>query len=415
VTRKTFWAVFTVLLAAGAPPAAAQPCAGPPAHAERAVCPAGAFALTATSAIEGQLSAPVSLHFHDVPLSHILEDLHEMTGVAIVLDRAALREAGRDLDGLSVTIRVEGLTLKTALNLVTTPMRLAWVVKDDAIHVTTRAAAAGKPRVVTYPVADLIVPIGSGESELLPLICRNDRAFARKHVPGTTCEDALLGLITRTIAPASWSENGGPGSIQFFPLGMAVVVTQTPDVQEQIQELLAALRRAQEAEDREYHLTTKLVEVRPGGERAETPWPRVTFVRGQKIRVTTREAVALVPTAPATGVLQSAHREASGLPARLGASLQARVTRAEGDLVNLEAVVEKTETVRATRKGVQTTSRTYRLSEKTAPGQAVRLLLETDATGQPRRWVEFTLTEVETVPDGGTVQMGGFPPIPAKP
>ena len=84
-------------------------------------------------------------------------------------------------------------------------------------------------------------------------------------------------------------------------------------------------------------------------------------------------------------------------------------------LVNLEVTIEKTETVRATRKGVQTTSRTYRLSEKTAPGQAVRLLMDADARGQPRRWVEFTLTEVQTVPDGGTVQIGGFPPIPAKP
>ena len=41
---------------------------------------------------------------------------------------------------------------------------------------------------------------------------------------------------------------GGPGHIEYFPLAMALVINQTPDIQEQIAELLAALRRLQEQE-----------------------------------------------------------------------------------------------------------------------------------------------------------------------
>jgi type II secretory pathway component GspD/PulD (secretin) len=41
---------------------------------------------------------------------------------------------------------------------------------------------------------------------------------------------------------------GGPGTIDYFPLTMALVVNQTPDIQEQIQDLLASLRRLQDQE-----------------------------------------------------------------------------------------------------------------------------------------------------------------------
>ena len=63
-----------------------------------------------------------------------------------------------------------------------------------------------------------------------------------------TIEDLLIKLITNTIKPQSWAEVGGSGTIDYFPLGMALVINQTPDVQEQVQELLDALRRLQDLE-----------------------------------------------------------------------------------------------------------------------------------------------------------------------
>src|SRR5207244_412760 len=60
-----------------------------------------------------------------------------------------------------------------------------------------------------------------------------------------TTEDALIKLITSTVEPRSWDNMGGPGSIDYYPLTMALVVSQTPDIQEQIADLLAALRRLQ--------------------------------------------------------------------------------------------------------------------------------------------------------------------------
>src|SRR5262249_1203205 len=66
--------------------------------------------------------------------------------------------------------------------------------------------------------------------------------------PKGTLQDVLIKLVTTTIAPQSWASVGGPGTIEFYPLGMALVINQTPDIQEQVAELLSALRRLQDQE-----------------------------------------------------------------------------------------------------------------------------------------------------------------------
>ncbi len=81
---------------------------------------------------------------------------------------------------------------------------------------------------LTYPVADLVVPI-NWDGDPVP--------------PTKTIEDELIRLICSTVAPASWSQNGGTGSIQYYPLGMALVINNTREVNEEVVALLAALRR----------------------------------------------------------------------------------------------------------------------------------------------------------------------------
>jgi len=56
-------------------------------------------------------------------------------------------------------------------------------------------------------------------------------------------QDQLIKMITSTIKPESWSEMGGPGTIDYWPMGMALVVNNSADVQEQVADFLAALRR----------------------------------------------------------------------------------------------------------------------------------------------------------------------------
>jgi hypothetical protein len=53
----------------------------------------------------------------------------------------------------------------------------------------------------------------------------------------------LIELIVNTIAPDSWRQNGGQGSISFYPYNPALVVRQTSETHDQVTELLRALAR----------------------------------------------------------------------------------------------------------------------------------------------------------------------------
>jgi Flp pilus assembly secretin CpaC len=61
-----------------------------------------------------------------------------------------------------------------------------------------------------------------------------------------TCEHQLIKLIQNTVFPDSWADAGGSGTIEYMPVGMSIVVNQTPEVQEQVAELLDRLRRVQD-------------------------------------------------------------------------------------------------------------------------------------------------------------------------
>src|SRR5262249_842814 len=135
---------------------------------------------------------------------------------------------------------VDGATLRSALNLLLDQARLTCVVKDNVVQITTKTRASGKLVAKTYQVADLIWLSGP-PTGYAP--CAGGVPCARE--ADESVQNLLIKLITSTVAPQSWSDRGGSGTVDYFPLGMALVINQTPDVHEQIAELLSALRRLQ--------------------------------------------------------------------------------------------------------------------------------------------------------------------------
>ncbi len=102
---------------------------------------------------------------------------------------------------------------------------------------------APKGRMVTkvFSVADLVTPIPDFAvpatvppvtAPKLPTVAEN--------------ADNLIKLITSTVRPTSWETSGGHGTIEFFELGTALVVTQSEDVLKETETLLAALSRHQD-------------------------------------------------------------------------------------------------------------------------------------------------------------------------
>jgi type II secretory pathway component GspD/PulD (secretin) len=261
--------------------------------------------------IERRLTSPVTVNFENTTLRQVIRDLSDYHDVNIVPDLPALQEAGVSLES-PVTIRFDNIHLRSALNLILGQVKLTYVIKDEVLLVTTEANARGKLVTVTYPVADLVIPVenfGDLQAD------SNDRAgqvrqpdggrlavtnvnpYAPRPMYGAfglrngmptgapnpypyggdptqqqqppagqtqyggngqptvttsrvsrTMEEQLIRLVTNTIKPDSWNQQGGPGTIEYYPLTLALIVNQTPDIQEQIQDLLAALRRLQDQE-----------------------------------------------------------------------------------------------------------------------------------------------------------------------
>jgi hypothetical protein len=100
-----------------------------------------------------------------------------------------------------------------------------------------------KPHTIVYPVADLL---GKGKET------RHEDI------------DELTAVIVNTVEPQTWVENGGQGAIDFYYRSRALVIRQTPAVQEQVADLLSALRRAKPESDspKEKHHSSAPVAVR---------------------------------------------------------------------------------------------------------------------------------------------------------
>jgi type II secretory pathway component GspD/PulD (secretin) len=243
--------------------------------------------------IERRLLSLVTLNFTDTPLRSVIDDLRAWQGINIYVDTNALTEDGISLD-TPVTVKLEQIPMKSALNLLLHNAHLTWTVADDVLKITTPRHAKGALRTNTYPVADLVIPVNDfgqvkNNGPLVPAYDVNNRSMAGATTPvpytgprsltagestgtsmgntstfGTdaaqpqtqvtksgavgTTEEKLIGLIKSTVQPNSWSDTGGPGTIDYFPLSMSLVINQTPDIQEQVYDLLQALRRLQDQE-----------------------------------------------------------------------------------------------------------------------------------------------------------------------
>jgi hypothetical protein len=69
---------------------------------------------------------------------------------------------------------------------------------------------------------------------------RTERAIANSG-GGAVAAQQLIDLIVSTIAPDSWRQNGGNGTITYYPYNPALVIRTTSETHEQVGELLRAL------------------------------------------------------------------------------------------------------------------------------------------------------------------------------
>jgi hypothetical protein len=167
-------------------------------------------------ALREPLHSP-GLEFSEVPLEDVVDVLEEEYTIPILLDTPALEDIGLGPDE-SVTIKLSDITLRSALRLMLRRLGLTYVIDNEVLIITTPDEAETELITCVYDVRDLT----SG---------------GRKEDVGR-----LVDTIQATTATETWAENGGgEAEICALPSGV-LVISQTQTVQEQIRQLLWALR-----------------------------------------------------------------------------------------------------------------------------------------------------------------------------
>jgi hypothetical protein len=169
--------------------------------------------------IDRRLNQAISLHFEVAPLRDVLEYVRKAAGFNLVIDLPSLEDEGVS-EKTPVTIEVHGIRIESALRLMLDPLHLGWQIRDEAVVITSQQALKGPPVTVSYRVADLL-----REDEKV------DEGLER-----------LRTLVEESVAAESWSEVGGPGVVREHSTTLSLVVRQTPDVHEEIVDLLDQLR-----------------------------------------------------------------------------------------------------------------------------------------------------------------------------
>tara|TARA_R110002111_G_scaffold177166_1_gene243184 strand:+ start:2579 stop:4867 length:2289 start_codon:yes stop_codon:yes gene_type:complete len=182
----------------------------------------------------------VSLKTENLPLADVMRTLSQNVGINIVLDPRGLVEEGLDSQ-TPISIEAEGIMLKSVLNLMLLPLQLAYQVQDEVLVITSQTRAQGKMTVVTYPVADLAIPI--------PLAgpVPDDEKAPSANSPAIDF-DSLIEIIQSSVHPRSWDVVGGTASIRPHESTLSLVIRQSLLAHQEIENLLAQLRRLQDTQ-----------------------------------------------------------------------------------------------------------------------------------------------------------------------
>ncbi len=179
-------------------------------------------------AIESRLDQTVALVLENERLEDFVARIADEYDLPVHVDWSLL--AAADADGVFPldyfrSVRIPDATLRSALRLALRQYECSYFVRDGGLTIATQYRCESRREARVYNVADL-VRTGDGQRDF----------------------STLIDLVTSTVAPDSWTEVGGYGAIQefFTPYCDLLVISQTPEVFQELDRLLATLRHLRE-------------------------------------------------------------------------------------------------------------------------------------------------------------------------
>jgi DNA polymerase IIIc chi subunit len=215
------------LVGLGSHPALAQDAEEPDSTPIEVVVPAQS---AAEARIDKVLDEKTKFDFSAVPLDTAVAFIQDSHGIKVEIDRDALDTAKIDPKE-TVNLKVQDITLRSALRLMLRAKGLEFLVRNGALVVTSSEKAGSTLVLKVYLVADLLMP-------------RHDQPEWPDFQP-------LCDTIGSYVDPGSWEFVGGPANMMELGKARSLVIAQTENGHEQIALLLAALRAARDNQQQE--------------------------------------------------------------------------------------------------------------------------------------------------------------------
>jgi hypothetical protein len=187
-----------------------------------------------------RLDAPLeSFAFHEKTLDEGIALLAGRVGCNFYLDWHSLEAAGAtrgDRFSFDIKNATASVALKQMLATYMNNVRLAYRVEEGIVRISTADGLSHDTVVRVYDVRDLVQEQLDREHQGPPDVPR-----ARVDSEGG---NSIAKVITSSIDPASWRDAGGSsGSVEYF--AGRLIINQTPENHDAINQLLAAMRRKQ--------------------------------------------------------------------------------------------------------------------------------------------------------------------------
>jgi hypothetical protein len=187
------------------------------------------------------LEAITTLEFEDTTLEAAVAQLAEQHGIRIALDRSIVDEVGADAP---IHFSASGISLRAALKAMLEPLDGTYWVANESLVFGTKAAAEDHMVQRVYYVRDLVEGFytpGTTPTEALLGWSAPQTANGLKY-SNRPDYDALMDVVREIIEPDSWDDVGGPGAMEPFPQRDCLVISQTNDVHDRIEDLFRRLR-----------------------------------------------------------------------------------------------------------------------------------------------------------------------------
>ncbi len=173
--------------------------------------------------IRDAMNKKISFDFVETPLQDVITFISQLANVNIVLDPKAVADEPRN-----VTLRVNEMTLQSALNWVLQLVNLKYALKDQAIFISKPDLIYGQAVMRMYDVTDLTVDIKDFKGRAASLATDTGYSSGSSGYGGTGTDEmaeeffdvdeeeqdeegftgqSLVDFIKRTIAPGTWSDD----------------------------------------------------------------------------------------------------------------------------------------------------------------------------------------------------------------